>query len=62
MVAGSASDALSERWAVFLVLLPIVGGGLLFFLFESGVVHRLGLFMMGAGVIVGSVLLLLRMQ
>jgi hypothetical protein len=62
MGAESTSDALSDRWAVFFVLLPIIGGGTLFLLFESGDIHRLGLFLMGAGVVVGSALLLLGMQ
>lgn len=62
MGAEPDGEAISNRLAVSLVVLPIVGGGLLFVLFESGTIHRLGLFTAGAGVLVGVALLLLRTE
>lgn len=40
----------------------MVGGGLLFLLFENGPIHRLGLFTVGAGVLVGLAILLMRTE
>lgn len=60
-MGGARDDTpISVGLAVLLVLLPVVGGGLLFLLFDVGPVHRLGLYLIGAGVIVGAASLLLR--
>lgn len=59
-MAGETDLAPSAWVAAALVVAPIVAGILLFVLFEGGPVHRLGLFMIGAGVIVGAALVLSR--
>lgn len=60
MGSEPGDDRTSVGSAVLLVLLPIAGGGLLFLLFDAGPVHGLGLYLIGAGVIVGAALLLSR--
>lgn len=60
MGSDPGDNRISVGLAVLLVLLPVVGGGLLFLLFDAGPVHRLGLYLIGAGVIVGAAILLSR--
>ena len=43
---------------LFLIVTPIVAGVSLFLLFETGPIHRLGMYLIGAGVLVGGFLLL----
>lgn len=50
---------LSTVLVFILVIAPIGAGALLFVLFKSGPVHDLGLFLIGAGVIVGGALFLM---
>lgn len=48
-------------WLVLiLIVTPIVAGVSLFVLFETGPIHRLGLYLIGAGVLVGGMLVLWR--
>lgn len=58
METETDSDTFVNGLAVLFVLLLTVGGGLLFVLFENGAIHRLGLFTVGAGLLVGIPLLL----
>lgn len=61
---GNESEGvpMSSGLAILLVVAPFAAGGLLFILFESGPIHDLGLFLIGAGVIVGGALLLMRRE
>jgi len=45
---------------IILIATPIVLGGSLFFLFDTGPIHRLGLYLIGAGVLVGGIIFLWR--
>jgi hypothetical protein len=56
------SESFSPAVAALLVLIPIVGGGLLLVLFEDSAIHRLGLFLLGGGVIVGLALILVQRE
>lgn len=60
MGSDPADNPISIGVAVLLVALPVVAGGLLLVVFDAGAIHRLGLFMVGAGVIVGAAVLMLR--
>jgi len=59
---ATEGELLSKGVASLLVLLPLVGGALLFLLFERGPIHRLGFYLLGAGALVGVVLLLMRLE
>jgi hypothetical protein len=62
MTNVTSSDSVSTGVAGLLVLLPIVGGGLLLLLFEESTIHRLGLFLLGGGAIVGLAIVLVQRE
>lgn len=62
MTSVTSSESIPTGVAALLILLPIVGGGLLLFLFEESTIHRLGLFLLGGGVIVGLAIVLVQRE
>lgn len=60
MNGDTAEPPPSLGLVLILLATPIVAGVSLLLFFETGPIHRLGLYLFGAGVLVGGVLLLWR--
>ena len=60
MAGDTVEESPSIWFAALLVAAPIVTGTSLFLRFEAGAIHRPGLYLIGAGVIVGGFLALWR--